>query len=89
VIIIFDDGTLGLIRIKQNAKGYLRTGVDLAQTDFVRLAESFGGKGFVVRTLEEFEFAFKRAIVSDRLTVIDARIDPDIYAAHLRPVRGV
>lgn len=89
VIIIFDDGTLGLIRIKQNAKGYLRTGVDLAQTDFVRLAESFGGKGFVVRTLEEFDFAFKRAIVSDRLTVIDARIDPDIYAAHLRPVRGV
>ena len=88
VIIVFNDGTLGLIRIKQQAKGYPRTGVDLAPTDFVRLAESFGGRGRAVRTLEEFETAFKQALSSDRLTVIDARLDPDTYAAHLRPIRG-
>ncbi len=89
VIIIFDDGTLGLIRIKQRAKGYRRAGVDLASTDFVRLAESFGGCGWMVRTLEDFDAAFRRALSSDQLTVIDARLDSDVYASHMGPIRGI
>ena len=88
VIIIFNDGTLGLIRVKQQAKEYSRVGVDLAPTDFVRLAESFGGQGWEVRTLREFEGAFNRALSSDRLSVIDARLDPDTYGSHLRRIRG-
>ena len=89
VIIIFDDGTLGLIRIKQQAKGYHRAGVDLASTDFVRLAESFGGRGWMVRTLEDFDAAFRKALSSDQLTLIDARLDPDVYASHMGPIRGI
>ena len=88
VIIIFDDGTLGMIRIKQQSKQYAREGVDLAQTDFVRLAESFGGVGREVRTLEEFDRAFRSALESDRLNVIDVRVDPDVYASHIKPIRG-
>ena len=88
VIIIFNDGTLGLIRVKQEAKEYARMGVDLAPTNFVRLAESFGGRGWQVRTLDEFDDAFKSALSSDRLAVIDARLDPDLYASHLRTIRG-
>ena len=88
VIIIFNDGTLGLIRVKQQAKEYSRVGVDLTPTDFVKLAESFGGQGWEVRTLREFEGAFNRALSSDRLSVIDARLDPDTYASHLRQIRG-
>jgi acetolactate synthase-1/2/3 large subunit len=88
VIIVFNDGTLGLIRVKQQAKEYARTGVDLAPTDFVRLAESFGGRGWQVRTLDEFDAAFKSALSSDRLAVIDARLDPDLYASHLGTIRG-
>ena len=88
VIIIFDDGTLGMIRIKQRAKEYARAGVDLAQTDFVRLAESFGGRGWEVHTLEEFDSAFRKALATDQFTVIDARLDPDVYASHIRLIRG-
>ena len=62
VIVIFDDGTLGMIRIKQQAKQYAREGVDLAQTDFVRLTESFGGVGWQVNTLEEFDIAFRKGV---------------------------
>ena len=89
VIVIFDDGTLGMIRVKQRAKGYAREGVDLTQTDFVRLAESFGGVGWEVRTLEEFDIAFKAALESDRLHVIDVRVDPEGYLAHVTPIRGL
>ena len=78
-----------MIRIKQRSKEYARDGVDLAQTDFVRLAESFGGTGWEVRTLEQFDSAFRSALESDRLAVIDARLDPDIYAGHIKPIRGL
>ena len=88
VFIVFDDATLGMIRIKQQSKGYERVGVDLSQTDFVRLAESFGGRGREVRTMDEFDAAFRTALSSDRLEVIDARLDPDVYASHIPPIRG-
>ncbi len=89
VIVIFDDGTMGMIRIKQRARGYARKGVDMEQTDFVRLAESFGGVGCKVHSLEEFDTAFDRALQSDRLHVIDVRVDAEVYASHIKPIRGI
>ena len=88
IIIVFNDRSLGLIRIKQAAKGYSRDAVDLAPVDFVRLAQSFGGRGERVNSLAAFESAFKAALDSDRFTVIDARLDPDVYASHMLPIRG-
>ena len=89
IIVIFDDGTLGMIRVKQRAKGYAREGVDMTQTDFVRLAESFGAVGYEVRGLDQFESAFKTALESDRMSVIDVRVDPDRYLGHVKPIRGL
>ena len=88
IIIVFNDRSLGLIRIKQAAKGYERDAVDLAPVDFARLAQSFGGRGERVGTLAAFEAAFKGALDDDRFTVIDARLDPDVYASHMAPIRG-
>ena len=88
IIIVFNDRSLGLIRIKQAAKGYRRDAVDLAPVDFARLAQSFGGRGERVGTLAAFETAFKSALDDDRFTVIDVRLDPDTYASHMLPIRG-
>lgn len=88
IIIVFNDRSLGLIRIKQAAKGYQRDAVDLAPVDFARLAQSFGGRGERVGTLAAFETAFRSALDDDRFTVIDARLDPDVYASHMAPIRG-
>ena len=88
IIIVFNDRSLGLIRIKQAAKGYERDAVDLAPVDFAGLAQSFGGRGERVGTLAAFEAAFKSALDDDRFTVIDARLDPDVYASHMGPIRG-
>ncbi len=88
VIVVFDDTTLGMIRVKQRSKGYAREGVDIAQTDFVRLAESFGGVGTKVHTREEFESAFKKALDANQFHLIDVRLDADTYAAHVIPIRG-
>ena len=88
IIIVFNDRSLGLIRIKQAAKGYERDAVDLAPVDFAKLAQSFGGRGERVATLAAFEAAFTAALDDDRFTVIDARLDPDVYASHMGPIRG-
>jgi acetolactate synthase-1/2/3 large subunit len=88
IIVVFNDRSLGLIRVKQASKEYQRAAVDLAPVDFVRLAQSFGGHGARVNTLEAFETAFKAALDADRFTVIDARLDPDVYASHMIPIRG-
>ena len=88
IIIVFNDRSLGLIRIKQAAKGYRRDAVDLAPVDFARLAQSFGGRGERVSTLAAFDVAFRAALDDDRFTVIDARLDPDVYASHMAPIRG-
>lgn len=88
IIIVFNDRSLGLIRIKQAAKGYSRDAVDLAPVDFVRLAQSFGGRGERVSSLAAFDAALRAALDSDRFTVIDARLDPDVYASHMLPIRG-
>ena len=88
IIIVFNDRSLGLIRIKQAAKGYRRDAVDLAPVDFARLAQSFGGRGERVGTLAAFDAAFKAGLDDDRFTVIDARLDPDTYASHMLPIRG-
>ena len=89
IIVIFDDGTLGMIRVKQRARGYAREGVDMTQTDFVRLAESFGAVGYEVQGLDQFESAFKTALESDRMSVIDVRVDPERYLGHVEPIRGL
>lgn len=88
IIIVFNDRSLGLIRIKQAAKGYRRDAVDLAPVDFARLAQSFGGRGERVGTLAAFDAAFRAALDDDRFTVIDARLDPEVYASHMLPIRG-
>ena len=89
IMVIFDDGTLGMIRVKQRAKGYAREGVDMTQTDFVRLAESFGAVGYEVQGLDQFDSAFRTALESDRMSVIDVRVDPDRYLGHVKPIRGL
>ena len=74
---------------KATAMELAREGVDLEQTDFVRLTESFGGVGWKVETLEQFDHAFAAALESDRLHVIDVRVDADVYASHIKPIRGI
>ena len=45
------------------------------QPDFVKLAESFGGVGYVCDTKEEFIEALQLAIDSNKPALLDVRID--------------
>lgn len=45
------------------------------QPDFVQVAESFGGVGYRVETMEQLEEALKDAVEKNRVAIIDVKVD--------------
>jgi len=88
IIVIFTDRTLGMIRVKQSSKKYRRNGVDLSVTNFVKIAESFGGQGFIANSIQEFKQHFTTALNNNQLTIIDVRVNPNTYSDHIKFIRG-
>lgn len=87
-IVVFNNRSLGMVRQWQTLffdKRY--SGTDLERgTDFVKLAEAFGAKGFKADDIEEFRAVFEKAFSCDGPALIDMRIDPDaMVLPMLRP----
>ena len=79
VVIILDNAVLGMVRQWQSLfyeNRYSNTTMNRV-TDYVKLAESFGGVGYKVRTPEEFDFAIEQALKSESPVLIDCVIDKD------------
>ncbi len=91
VIVIMNNGVLGMVRQWQTlffGKRYSNTILTDRKTDFVKLAEAFGARGFRVSTEEEFENAFKEAVNSGEVVVIDTAIDKDEFVLPMLPPGG-
>ena len=91
VIVIMNNGVLGMVRQWQTlffGKRYSNTILTDRKTDFVKLAEAFGAKGYRAFTKEEFEAAFKEAIASGDVVVIDTAIDKDEFVLPMLPPGG-
>ncbi len=75
--IILNNNYLGMVRQWQTFfydKRYAETDLSM-QPDFVKLAESFGGIGYRVKTKEEFDKALDDAISKGVVALIDVVID--------------
>jgi acetolactate synthase-1/2/3 large subunit len=88
VVIVFNDSSLSLIRIKQEAGGRPRAPLDLGETDFAAAARGFGCEGEIARTSRELSDAMGRALARERSTVIDARVSGREYGPLLKVIRG-
>ncbi len=75
--IILNNNYLGMVRQWQSFFYENRfASTDLShQPDFVKLAESFGGLGFRVKTKEEFRKALDMAVKNNTVTMIDVQVD--------------
>lgn len=79
IIVILNNGTLGMVRQWQNLfyqKRFSQTTLDFGP-DFVKLADAYGIQGRRVQNEAEFREAFDEAAASGRPAVIDAKIDLD------------
>lgn len=78
-VIVMNNNALGMVRQWQSLfyeARYSQTTLDRA-TDFVKLAEAFGGVGFRVEKREELEGVLANALSIDKPVIIDYRIDSD------------
>ena len=90
VIVLMNNGVLGMVRQWQTlffGKRYSST-VLSRKTDFVKLAESFGAKGYLAETAVDFRKAFASALKEGKTAVIDVRIDKDELVLPMLPPGG-
>ena len=75
--IILNNNFLGMVRQWQTffyGERYSSTDLSL-QPDFAKIAEGFGGAGFVCHTKDEFCSALKEAMACGKTAVLDVRVD--------------
>jgi acetolactate synthase-1/2/3 large subunit len=88
VVVVVNDASLSLIRIKQEAKGYQRFPLDFSRSDFASAAESFGAVGARVDDVDGLLAALEAAARREESTLIDVRTTGAEAAATLKVVRG-
>jgi len=90
VVIIFNNGVLGMVRQWQTAfyKQRYSQSVLNRKTDFVKLAEAFGAHGFRASTPAELDAALDKAFKLKTPAVIDCIIDKDVRVLPMVPPGG-
>ncbi|CAB4938698.1 MAG: hypothetical protein F2842_03670 [Actinobacteria bacterium] len=89
VVVVFNDATLSLIAVKQNAKGHGGEGaVTYGGSDFAVVARGCGLAAERVDTVADYDRAIRAALASGAPTLLDVVVDPSSYPAILNAVRG-
>jgi acetolactate synthase-1/2/3 large subunit len=88
IVIVFSDGALSLIDVKQRQRRFRPNGVMLGDVAWASVAESFRMTAHAATTERELRDAIERALSHRGPTLIDCRIDPAGYDDTLRAVRG-
>ncbi|MDA0999500.1 MAG: thiamine pyrophosphate-binding protein [bacterium] len=81
VVVIFNDGFLNLIKIKQDTRNFQRRGTRFNDTDYVSVAKGLGFEGARADSEAALAGALAAAFNSGKPWLIDARINPDGYLA--------
>jgi acetolactate synthase-1/2/3 large subunit len=81
IILIWNDSGYGLIEWKQMAQFGRKSHVDFDNPDFVKLAESFGAKGYRIEKTEDLLPTLKKAMKENTVTIIDCPVD---YSENLK-----
>ena len=90
ITVIFNNQVLGMVRQWQTAfygKRYSSTDPH-RKTDYVKVAEGFGLKGYHCETLEQFRAAFTEALAAKKPAWIECVIDKDEKVLPMIPAAG-
>jgi acetolactate synthase-1/2/3 large subunit len=79
IIVLLNNGMYGTIRMHQEREfPHHLSGSQLQNPDFAALAKAYGYNGVRITHTAEFEPAFVQALASDRGTVIEVILDPEV-----------
>ena len=79
VVVVLNDASLSLIKLKQSKMKLAARAVDFGVPDFAMLARGFGARGVRVERIEDFDAVLAEAVAARRFTLIDALVDPSEY----------
>lgn len=89
IVIVFNDGALSQIDIKQQSRELPTRGVRWERReDFAQVMNAVGGTGCVARTEAEYMAALDVALAGGRPFLIDVHVDPVGYRQQLKAMRG-
>ncbi len=88
VTIVFNDGALSLIDIKQQQRRLPTRGVRWERPDFAAVMRGLGGRGYRVADAESYRAALRDALSGEGPALIDVIVDPSGYADQLKALRG-
>ena len=75
VVLILRDNAYGMIRWKQEDAGLRDWGLEFGNPDFVKLAESFGAKGYRIEQAQQLLPTLKQALADNAVSIIDCPVD--------------
>ncbi len=75
VILVWVDGSYGLIKWKMEMQLHRASQVDFGNPDFVKYAESFGAKGYFIEAAHELLPRLRQALAEDTVSVIACPVD--------------
>jgi acetolactate synthase-1/2/3 large subunit len=87
IVVVFNDGSLSLIDIKQQQRGLENRGVRWPRQNFAQVMQGLGGHGWKVETIENYHDALDRAIRCQGPALIDVHIDSSGYPSQLEALR--
>jgi acetolactate synthase-1/2/3 large subunit len=88
IVIVFNDASLSLIEIKQQARRLPAAGVALGAVDWCALAAGFGMPSYAASTEDGFVQSLEAAAQHEGPVLIEAKIDRSNYGATMRAIRG-
>jgi acetolactate synthase-1/2/3 large subunit len=88
IVVVFNDASLSLIRIKHEVNGKSRDPFDFHRMSFDAFARAFGVGGICVSDADELREAVCDAVARPASTVIDARTTGNEYERALELIRG-
>ncbi|MCP3097380.1 ubiquinone-dependent pyruvate dehydrogenase [Myxococcus sp. K15C18031901] len=75
-VVVFDNSSLGMVKLEMQVSGYPDTETDLVNPDFAKLAEAVGILGIRVEAPGEVRGAFERALAHPGPALVDVVTDP-------------
>lgn len=75
VILVWVDGSYGLIKWKMEMLLHRSSQVDFGNPDFVKYAESFGARGYFIQAAGDLLPTLKQALAEDEVAVIACPVD--------------
>jgi acetolactate synthase-1/2/3 large subunit len=85
IVLVFDNGHYGTIRMHQEREGRAITASDLGPIDFAAVARASGALGFTVADDDGIAPALTEALASGRTCVIHLQVDRSWVSVDKRP----